>query len=230
MVTMSPEYIDLAIKLLIATLLSGLVGLEREFHGRAAGLRTHILVCLGATIIMASSQTVQNLFTLQGAESVIRIDPWRIAAGILTGIGFLGGGTILKTNDLISGLTTAACIWFIASIGIIVGLGLYIPAIMGTFIGLLVLIGLDPIDHRIPSVKYSQITIISEMETAEEVETQCLEILKKNNILVQDTAISADATTRKRTLVMSVRSRGLKNKYQILKQIFSIPHIEHIDW
>jgi len=227
---MSPEYIDLAIKLLIATLLSGLVGLEREFHGRAAGLRTHILVCLGATIIMASSQTVQNLFTLQGAESVIRIDPWRIAAGILTGIGFLGGGTILKTNDLISGLTTAACIWFIASIGIIVGLGLYIPAIMGTFIGLLVLIGLDPIDHRIPSVKYSQITIISEMETAEEVETQCLEILKKNNILVQDTAISADATTRKRTLVMSVRSRGLKNKYQILKQIFSIPHIEHIDW
>ncbi|MFH2132001.1 MAG: MgtC/SapB family protein [bacterium] len=230
MVTMSPEYIDLAIKLLIATLLSGLVGLEREFHGRAAGLRTHILVCLGATIIMASSQTVQNLFTLQGAESVIRIDPWRIAAGILTGIGFLGGGTIMKTNDLISGLTTAACIWFIASIGIIVGLGLYIPAIMGTFIGLLVLIGLDPIDHRIPAVKYSQSTIISEMETAEEVENQCLEILNRYNILVQDTAISADAKTRKRTLVMSVRSRGLKNKYQILKQIFSIPHIEHIDW
>ncbi|MEJ2153837.1 MAG: MgtC/SapB family protein [Desulfobacteraceae bacterium] len=87
MFNIPPEYIDLATKLLVATVLSGLIGLKREFHGRAAGLRTHILVCLGATVIMASSQTVQTHFALQGSDSVFRIDPWRLAAGIVTGIG-----------------------------------------------------------------------------------------------------------------------------------------------
>ena len=230
MFDISPEYIDLAIKLLLATFLSGLVGLEREFHGRAAGLRTHILVCLGATIIMASSQTIQNLFALQGSDSVFRIDPWRIAAGIVTGIGFLGGGTILKSNDLIRGLTTAACIWFIAAIGIVVGLGLYIPAVIGTIFGFLVLVGLDPIGRKIPSVKYSQITIISEMEPAEEIENKCLEIFKKYPIIVQNTSIAADAKTDQRTLVLYIRSRTIKNKHLILKKIFAIPHVQHVTW
>lgn len=230
MINISPEYSDLAIKLLIATFLSGLIGLEREFHGRAAGLRTHILVCLGATLIMASSQTIQNLFTLQGSDSVIRIDPWRIAAGIVTGIGFLGGGTILKSNDLIRGLTTAACIWFIAAIGIIVGLGLYIPAVMGTVVGFFVLVGFDPIGHKIPSVKYSQITIISEMEPAEEIEAKCLEIFEKYPITVQNTSISVDAKTQQRTLVLYIRSRRIKNKHPILKEVFAIPHVQHVTW
>ncbi len=224
------EYIDLAIKLLLATFLSGLVGLEREFHGRAAGLRTHILVCLGATIIMASSQNIQNILAHQNSNSVFRIDPWRIAAGIVTGIGFLGGGTILKSNDLIRGLTTAACIWFIAAIGIVIGLGLYIPAIMGTIVVFLVLVGLDPIGHKIPSVKYSQITIISEMEPAEEIEAKCLEIFKKHPIIVQNTSISADAKTQRRTLILYIRSRRIKNKHLILKKIFAIPHVQHVSW
>ena len=230
MLEFSPQYLDIVVKLLIATVLSGLVGLEREFHGRPAGLRTHILVCLGATIIIASSQAIQEHFTAQGADSVFRIDPWRISAGIVTGIGFLGGGTILKSNDLIRGLTTAACIWFIAGIGIIVGLGLYIPAIMTTLIGLLVLVGLDPIGHRIPSVKYSKITIVSKMETTEEIESQCREILKGYPIIVQSTSISADAITEKRTLILYVRSRKVKNKHHILEKMLSIPNVLHVSW
>ncbi len=230
MLNIPAEYIDLATKLLVATFLSGLIGLEREFHGRAAGLRTHILVCLGATIIMASSQTIQTHFELQGSDSVFRIDPWRLAAGIVTGIGFLGGGTILKSKDLIRGLTTAACVWFIAAVGIVVGLGLYIPAAMGTIVGFLVLIGLDPIGHKIPSVKYSQITIISEVNPAEEIEAQCHEILKKYPITVQNTSISADAKTQQKTLTLNIRSRRIKNKHTIIKEIFDIPHVQHVDW
>lgn len=230
MMDIPPEYIDLAVKLLIATILGGLIGLEREFHGRDAGLRTHILVCLGATVIMASSQTMQNTFVLQGSESVFRLDPWRLAAGIVTGIGFLGGGTILKSNELIRGLTTAACIWFIASIGIIVGLGLYVPATMATIVGLLVLLGLDPIGQKIPAVKYSQITVISKMEAAEEVEKKCLEILKNHPITLQDTTISADSKSGQRTLILFVRSREIKHKHQILKQIFAIPSVQFVTW
>ncbi len=215
------EYIDLVTKLLVATFLSGLIGLEREFHGRAAGLRTHILVCLGATIIMASSQTIQTHFALQGSDSVFRIDPWRLAAGIVTGIGFLGGGTILKSNDLIRGLTTAACVWFIAAIGIVVGLGLYIPAAMGTIVAFFVLIGLDPIGHKIPSVKYSQITIVSEVGPAEKIEAQCHEIFKKHPITVQNTSISVDMKTHKKTLILNIRSRRIKNKHAIVEQIIT---------
>ncbi|MEN8245601.1 MAG: MgtC/SapB family protein [Thermodesulfobacteriota bacterium] len=227
------EYVDLAVKLITATILSGLVGIEREFHGRAAGLRTNILVCLGATIIMASSQTIQNSFVIQGSESVFRIDPWRIAAGIVTGIGFLGGGAILKSNDLIRGLTTAACIWFVAAIGIMVGLGLYIPAIMGTVFGLLVLVGLDPIGHRIPSVKYSQITIVSEItetQPVEEVENICRDIFKKYPIIIQNTSISTDLKTQLKTLVLYIRNRQIDNKHLIVKEIFAIPHVQHVAW
>ncbi len=225
-----PEHIDLAVKLITATILSGLIGLERQFHGRAAGLRTHILVCLGATVIMANSQTIQDNFILQGSDSVFRIDPWRMAAGIVTGIGFLGGGTILKSNDLILGLTTAACIWFIAAIGIVVGLGLYVPAVMATIVALVVLIGLDPIGNKIPSVKYSQIAITSEFESAEEIENKCLKILDNYPVVMQNSTISADEKTGQRTLVLDIRCRKKINKHQILKQIFAIPNVKHVAW
>ncbi|MDY0362420.1 MAG: MgtC/SapB family protein [Desulforegulaceae bacterium] len=223
-------YIELGAKLLLATFLSGLVGLEREFHGRAAGLRTHILVCLGSTIIMASSQTVQNLYVPQGVDSVFRIDPWRIAAGIVTGIGFIGGGTILKSNDLIRGLTTATCVWFIAAIGIIVGLGLYVPAIMGTIIALFVLIGLDPVGRIIPSVKYSKISIVSDLKSADLIEEKCLSILKEYPIIIQSTSISADVKENRRTLELNIRSRKMKDKHTIIKKILKVENVQSVVW
>jgi putative Mg2+ transporter-C (MgtC) family protein len=230
MLNISSEQIDIAGKLLTATVLGGLIGIEREFHGRAAGLRTHILVCLGSTIIMACANTMFDRFVPQGADSVFRIDPWRIAAGIVTGIGFLGGGTILKSNDLIRGLTTAACVWFMAAIGIIVGLGQYIPAIIGTLIGLAVLVGLDPVGHKIPSIKYSRITIISEMDPSGEIESTCLEILKRYSINVQNTSISIDVKARQKTMILYTRSRHLRDKQHILKQMVAIPYVEHVAW
>ena len=230
MLGISPEQLDIAVKLVIATVLSGLIGIEREFHGRAAGLRTHILVCLGSAIIVVCANTMFDRFASQGADSVFRIDPWRIAAGIVTGIGFLGGGTILKSNDLIRGLTTAACIWFMAAIGIIVGFGQYTAAIIGTIIGLAVLLGLDPVGHRIPSIKYSQITIVSDMDPSGEIESTCLEILEKHSILVQNTSISVDVKARQRTMILYTRSRHLRDKPCILKQMVAIPHVEHVAW
>jgi putative Mg2+ transporter-C (MgtC) family protein len=230
MLNIPSDYVDLAMKLLLATFLSGLIGLEREYHGRPAGLRTHILVCLGATIIVASSMIVQNRYNIHGSESVFRIDPWRISAGIVTGIGFLGGGTILKSGDLIRGLTTAAGIWFVAAIGIVVGLGLYIPAAMGTIVGFIIIVGFNPIGHRIPSVRYSQIKIISKLESTEEIEDRCLEIFRKHSMILQNISISADENTEQRILTLFIRSREIKNKHLILRQILDIPHVERVDW
>ena len=100
----APVYWDLFLKFLTATILSGAIGLEREYHGRAAGLRTHILVCLASTAIMSISQAAQVVFESQGAESVFRIDPWRLAAGIVTGIV-----TLIVTGIVISGCIECLC-------------------------------------------------------------------------------------------------------------------------
>jgi len=101
------------LKLIAATLLGGLIGLEREVHGRPAGLRTHILVCLGSTLFALTS------FNIAGKL----YDPGRITAQIVTGIGFLGAGTIMRQGSVVRGLTTAASIWTIAAIGIAVAIG-----------------------------------------------------------------------------------------------------------
>jgi len=114
---------DLIIRLAAATLLGGILGLEREIHGRPAGLRTHLLVSLGAAAFMIMSPLVAGL------NPSFPGDPGRIAAQIVTGIGFLGAGAIVKEGVNIRGLTTAACLWVAAAIGMACGAGLYIEAI-----------------------------------------------------------------------------------------------------
>ena len=133
------------VRLLMAMVLGGLVGMERQVRGREAGLRTNILVCLGSAGIIVAFQKLSLGFSM-GAESAIRMDPARAAAGVITGIGFLGAGTIVKSKDFVRGLTTAASIWVVSAIGVTVGLGEYVIAVALT---LLVLVALYVL-HRLP--------------------------------------------------------------------------------
>ncbi|HET7273730.1 MAG TPA: MgtC/SapB family protein, partial [Longimicrobiaceae bacterium] len=115
--------IDLLGRLLLAALLGGLIGLERELSSKPAGLRTNLLICVGATLLMELSLTVAaeaNAANL-AAGVAFRADPARIAAQIVTGIGFLGAGTIMQARGSVVGLTTAATIWVVAAIGMAVG-------------------------------------------------------------------------------------------------------------
>ncbi len=114
-------------RLLVAMLFGGLVGLERQSRGRAAGLRTNILVCLGSAAVIVVFQKLSLVASIEG-NPAIRIDPARAAAGVITGIGFLGAGTIVKSADFVRGLTTAASIWVVSAIGVTVGLGEYVIA------------------------------------------------------------------------------------------------------
>jgi putative Mg2+ transporter-C (MgtC) family protein len=120
--------------LLVASLLGGLIGLERDIHGREAGLRTHLLVSLGAAVFMILSEQVARMST--GTFS----DPGRIAAQIVTGIGFLGAGAIIKAGVNVRGLTTAACLWTVAAVGMAAGAGSYVLAAVTTVIALICLI------------------------------------------------------------------------------------------
>lgn len=131
-------------RLILAGILGGFIGLERESHGRPAGLRTHILVCLGASLIMIISAYGFSQFA--GVR-----DPARLAAQVVSGIGFLGAGTIMREGANIRGLTTAASLWVVAGIGLAVGSGSYMPAIITTVLAVGTLTLLDKAERRLIS-------------------------------------------------------------------------------
>lgn len=135
-------------RLLLAVLLSGLVGLEREASGRAAGFRTHILVCVGSTLIMLTALHLMELL-----RGVVAVDPGRFAAQVVSGIGFLGAGTIIQIRDSVKGLTTAASLWTAAGIGLAIGSGFYVGALATTALVLAVLFILSRVERRVVGSK-----------------------------------------------------------------------------
>lgn len=126
--------IEMVIRLVASLILGGLIGLERQLHRREAGLRTHILVSLGSCLIMLTSLYVFDIY-----NSKVSLDPTRIAAGVITGIGFLGAGTIIRDREGVRGLTTAASLWVVAGIGLAVGCGFYKAGIITTVLALITL-------------------------------------------------------------------------------------------
>jgi len=125
---------DLLLQLVLATVLGGIVGLERELKGKPAGLRTNILICIGAA-------TFTHLSVSLGHG-----DPGRIAAQVLTGVGFIGAGTILHLRGAVTGLTSAATIWVVAAVGMALGSGAYMEAMGATLLIMVVLAGLGPVE------------------------------------------------------------------------------------
>jgi putative Mg2+ transporter-C (MgtC) family protein len=136
--------LDLITKLALAVLMGGAIGLERQMAGKASGLRTNILICLGSAMIMDLSMNLGMNF------GDVRVgDPGRIAAQIVTGIGFIGAGTIMQSRGAITGLTSAATIWVVAAIGMTVGAGFFVEALGGTAMVMLVLGGLGRLEYKL---------------------------------------------------------------------------------
>ena len=154
------------VKLLLAALAGGAVGLEREKHGRPAGLRTHLLVSLGACLMMVVSEAFQLKYGHFDTNSAIRLDPGRTAAQIVTGIGFLGAGVIIKEGITVRGLTTAASLWLVAGLGMAFGMGLFLPGVMATILALLSLIFLKNLEPIIRKDRYLDITITADNRMA----------------------------------------------------------------
>lgn len=131
-------------RLLLSAVLAGCIGYERERHGRAAGLRTHILVGLGSCLIMLT-----GLHLKEAMQGTVDIDPTRMAAQVVSGIGFLGAGTILHDRASVRGLTTAAGLWAVAGLGLAVGSGFIFAAVAATVIMLVTLFALRRLDRQI---------------------------------------------------------------------------------
>jgi putative Mg2+ transporter-C (MgtC) family protein len=135
---------EFLIRLGVAASLGSLIGLDRARLLWAAGLRTHMLVCVGACLVMIVS--IYGFNDVIGPHVVL--DPSRVAAQVVSGIGFLGAGSIILRNEMVKGLTTAASLWAVAAVGLAVGSGLYVPAVGGTVIMLVILVALKPVEDR----------------------------------------------------------------------------------
>jgi len=155
---MSDVYIQIQLRLVAALAAGAIIGLERSFRGRAAGFRTHALVCVASSLLMLVTVYEQVWFTSpEGIHGVI--DPTRMAQGIMTGIGFLGAGVIVKEGLTVRGLTTAASIWITAAIGILTGIGFYFAAGIGVVLTLGTLSVFRWIEGRMPTEVYANFAV-----------------------------------------------------------------------
>src|ERR1051325_10926514 len=149
---MPSEFLTIVAHLVVATIAGALIGFERSYQGRPAGFRTHTLVCIASASLMLL--TVYQHLWFNASADVVRIDPTRMAQGIMTGIGFLGAGVIVKEGASVRGLTTAASIWITAAIGILAGVGFYFPVVIATALPLGTLSMFRWIEARMPALFY----------------------------------------------------------------------------
>ncbi|HFD91664.1 MAG TPA: MgtC/SapB family protein [Gammaproteobacteria bacterium] len=155
---MENEVLTIIFRLIFASLAGALIGLERTYHGRPAGFRTHTLVCMSSSLLILITIFQWELLA-DAPLDTIRVDPTRMAQGIMTGIGFLGAGVILKESFTVRGLTTAASIWLTASIGIVIGMGLYFAAILATLLALAILIVFRKLERRMSTLRYARLCV-----------------------------------------------------------------------
>ncbi|MBD3343810.1 MAG: MgtC/SapB family protein [Chitinivibrionales bacterium] len=216
---------DAAIRIVFASLLGALIGLERDMHGRSAGLRTHILVAMGAAVFTIISVNI----ACSAGTSVS--DPARIAAQIVTGIGFLGAGVILKDGANIRGLTTAACLWIAAAVGMTAGSGYYLIAGTVALLALFGLVALKYFEKLYRSDSHRVLSITSSLKIEHDA---IIDIIKQKHIAVLNTDIErdylSDTTTVKATLRIKhkLTDRAAKEIIALLESS-EIP-LKRVEW
>jgi putative Mg2+ transporter-C (MgtC) family protein len=189
---MPSHYLEIVVHLASAWIAGSLIGLERSFHGRPAGFRTHALVCLASAVLMMI--TVYQADWLGTAlPDTIRADPQRMAQGIMTGIGFLGAGVIFQEGLSVRGLTTAASIWITAALGILYGVGFYFPALLGTVATLGTLSAFRWIEAQMPTnfyahhvIRFARDHILSEAELRRLITTEGFSVANMSYRLADD--------------------------------------------
>jgi putative Mg2+ transporter-C (MgtC) family protein len=206
-----------------AIVIGALIGFERTFHGRPAGFRTHSLVCVASAILMIVT-VYQNEWMTAVAQEAIRTDPTRMAQGIMTGIGFLGAGVIFKEGLTVRGLTTAASIWITAAIGILVGIGFWFAAIVGTVATLMILALFRLIENKLPSEFYAHHLI---RFTREQVigEEEVRKLISEYGFSIANLSSRLSEGGQQFEYRMTIKSRDRKNAERLSAYLRSLPEV-----
>jgi putative Mg2+ transporter-C (MgtC) family protein len=222
-----PFDLEIIFRLFLASFLGALVGLEREVHGREAGIRTYLLVSLGSTLIMIVSEYLAFEYQGKFSSDLFRVDPGRIAAQAITGIGFLGAGVIIRYKNSIRGLTTAASMWVVCAIGLAIGAGYYLFGSAVSAIAILSLVGLKGIEKKLSKDWYEEMIIVSEDSEGQADRIQ--EVMDQYNIKVTKLSIKKDFQKKEITLGFRLRLRAVQPDRNILKDVFNVPGIKKVD-
>ena len=215
---------------LVAILVGGSIGLEREIHGRPAGLRTHILVCLSSTLLIHISQSLpESAATGELAHKII-YDPNRIAAGIVTGIGFLGAAAVIRSGDIVRGITTGACVWSVAVLGIAIGQHRYGTALAAGAIMLVVLVVMDRIFSWVKPVVYRRLTVRGRTRSLSETTADLIEQLRAEGVGVQDVSCEVPDTDDSYVLEFHIRCRNYRQAARVVEQVSRDDAVSSVAW
>ncbi|HOK80776.1 MAG TPA: MgtC/SapB family protein [bacterium] len=215
-------------RILITGILSGIIGWERERHARAAGFRTLILVGMGCCLAMVVSLRIYELFSAAEYQ-FLRVDPARIAYGVLTGIGFIGAGTIIRDKGKVRGITTASCLWVVSAMGLAVGCGYYFLGIGTTIFVLITLLTLKSVESRIPHDVYNRIKIKFSGEISKIVD-QILSVLSEKGYQILEYSILFQKRENTSIVEIQCRSKGRRNIINVLEDLKSISEILEIEY
>lgn len=222
------EFLIMTVRIFLAALLSGVVGFEREIKKHPAGFRTHLLVGVGSCLMM--------LLSLYGFEAYIdkneniRFDPARIPSYVISGIGFLGAGTILVKDATIRGLTTAASIWVVAGIGLIVGVGMYAPAILTTIVVLLSLVFLNKFERLL--IKKSKIQIIHFTADHDFQLSTIIQVIESQEVRIKHINVKSSEIKRDKAQILQftveLELKNIKQKVLLLEQLTKMEKIRKV--
>jgi putative Mg2+ transporter-C (MgtC) family protein len=213
-------------RLVLAAVLGACVGLERELHGRPAGLRTYLILSLGSCLIMVVSEYLAVDFHGKFPGLPMQVDPGRIAAQAVTGIGFLGAGVILRYKDTVRGLTTAACIWTVCAVGLAVGGGFYLIGTVVTALTLLSLLGLKALEKRMRKDWYQEMEIVS--DDVPGLLGHIQEILARHQFKIMNSGLRRDLSQKEMIASFSLVRRTNHPDREVLQEIFELKGVKRV--
>lgn len=214
---------NIFLRLLIAGILGGIVGFEREYANQPAGLRTHILVCIGSALVMI---TADYLHVYYSATYSVSVDPARMGAQVISGIGFLGAGTILRNGNSVKGLTTAAGLWAVACIGLACGIGFYEGALIATTLTVVTLLLTRPL-QRWHDNKHGDTVLIIELASFSQDVSSIIDRLVRASAAVSQFQILPDKESGFR-LRLSLRGCNKREKARLVDSLGKLPDIVSI--
>jgi len=220
-------YAEFLGRLVLAALLGGVVGLEREIHGRPAGIRTYLILSLGTALLMVLSEYLLVAYHSKYPGLSLQGDPGRIAGQAITGIGFLGAGVIIRYKDTIRGLTTAACVWLVCSVGLAVGAGFYLLGVAVTLLTLLALIGLKAGERRMRKDWFEDLEVVS-TDLPGQI-TLMKSLIAQHGFEVIASGLSRDAEKKELKATFQVRVRAVLPQREILQDLIELEGVKEVN-
>ena len=216
--------------LVLAIVVGGMIGIEREIHGRPAGFRTHIMVCLSSTLLIRASQIAPALAPMGDSPLTLVWDPNRLAAGVVTGIGFLGAAAVIRSGDIVRGITTGACVWAVAVLGVVIGHGAYAMAIAGAVTMLAVLVLFDRVLGWASPVVYRRMLVCFEGRSLPALRDELKPLLGGQGVHIQDVSGRLNAESQPFELELHLRCRNRLQAPEVLELVCGLEGVRSAQW